>query len=68
MNYEQFFAGMSNEQLRDKADDIYDDLIDAVEKVPQSDWHATCFAAMYAACAEMQRRGMKPPEKQEYMQ
>lgn len=57
-----FFSSMTDNELRDKADEIYQDLLDAVNLCPQSDWHAACFAAMYTACAEMQKRRMPPPQ------
>jgi len=64
MNLEEdFFVRMTDDELRIKADEIYDDLIDAVNTTPQSDWHSACFSAMYLACREMHQRRMPPPSK-----
>ena len=49
---------MSEQQLRDMANQCELDLIQAAELAPQSERHAECFAALYCMCVEMTRRGM----------
>ena len=68
MKHEDFFAGMTDAELRTKADEIYADLIDAAKLCPNTGWHEACFAALHTACAEMQRRKMPPPTAPEVVQ
>jgi hypothetical protein len=56
------FASLSDTELRDKVDEIYTDVLDAVQLVPNTPWHEACFAALYIACEEMNKRRMPPPE------
>jgi hypothetical protein len=60
-SFPEFFIAMSDDELRAKADEIYCDLVEAANMVPQSGWHEACFAAMHCACTEMRKRNMPPP-------
>ena len=51
---------MTNDQLRAFAEQAESDLYQAATFDKDSDWHASCFAALYMACMEMNSRGMKP--------
>lgn len=56
-----FFLAMSDDDLRAKADEIYEVLIDAAQLVPNTPWHEACFCDMQMVCVEMQKRKMPPP-------
>ena len=49
---------MSEQELRDTANQCELDLIQAAQLAPQSERHAECFAALYCLCVEMTERGM----------
>jgi hypothetical protein len=51
---------MTNEELRAFAEQAEGDLYQAATFEKDSDWHGSCFAALYMACMEMSSRGMKP--------
>lgn len=50
---------MSDYELIAWCSQAKEDLEDAATNQPQSDWHATCFAALYQIACEMNRRGLK---------
>lgn len=55
---------MTNQELRDFADQAYDDVLAAE---PGTEWLDSCCAALLAACMEMTSRGMRPTH-QGYLQ
>lgn len=61
MKHQAFFSELSNDELREKADEIYADLIDAANTCPNTGWHEACFVALHTACNEMVLRKMPPP-------
>ena len=61
MKHQAFFSEFSNDELREKAEEIYADLIDAAKMCPNTGWHEACFVALHTACVEMQTRKMPPP-------
>jgi hypothetical protein len=63
-----FFTEMTNDELRAKADEIYEDLIDSAQLVPNTPWHEACFGALHMACTEMQKRQMPPPTATGFLQ
>lgn len=49
---------MSNDQLKAFAEQAEADTIQAATFDKDSDWHASCFAALHLACVEMSARGL----------
>ena len=49
---------MSEQELRDAANQCELDLIQAAGLAPQGPRHEECFAALYCICVEMTKRGM----------
>jgi hypothetical protein len=56
-----YTASLTDSRLIECAEKAHADL-HAAE--PQSEWQASCFAALYVFCEEMGKRGLKAPERQ----
>ncbi len=50
---------LSNEQLLEAFETAQADLAQAAEKEPNSEWHESCFAALFIYCTEIGRRGLR---------
>ena len=51
---------MSDQELREFADKAERDNCQAASVQQNSEWHEACFAALFLACSEMNRRRLKP--------
>lgn len=56
----EHIRSMTNDELRNEANQCEIELYKAVELAPQGERHEACFCALYLMCEEMNKRGMTP--------
>jgi len=54
-----YLSSLSDKELQAAADEAYADLIKAAHTDNNSEWHSTCFAALFCFCNELNKRGLK---------
>lgn len=56
-----YVASLTDAELLQRTEQAYQDTRQASEDDWSSEWHSSCFAALYLFCTEMSRRGLKRP-------
>ena len=51
-----YLRGLTDEELKKFADTAHKDTIEACTKEKDSEWHQSCFSALYMACTELNKR------------
>ncbi|HEY5800338.1 MAG TPA: hypothetical protein VIT92_08955 [Burkholderiaceae bacterium] len=59
MNIDEFLEDLSDESLLAACREAQDDLAEAANTEPNSEWHEACFAGLVVLTTEMTKRGLR---------